>query len=358
MSACGRSRFVRRLELLVVASIVAMLAFAPAETAGAQTLAGVVLLPDSVTPASRVIVVASDASGRTAGRALTGDRGQFTVRLPDPGSYRVTLLRIGFRPTQLPPVSVEATAGGPVRFVLANEPVRLSLVNVRDRETCRVSADTGFMVARVWDEARKAMLTTQLVAEDAPLVAEWIEYDRAMDSTARLVRQQRIRTSKNPTTHAFKSLPAAELDSRGYVVSDTSSTTYYAPDADVLLSDVFAAAHCFHLVEPPRSAGASNLIGVAFQPRRDRRDAHDIDGTLWIDRTSAELRTLEFRYTGLPDYVAPVNPGGTVEFLRLADGGWLVSRWNVRMPIVGPRGGATPQTRTGRVMIVTSIRDA
>src|SRR5262249_6065105 len=196
------------------------------------------------------------------------------------------------------------------------------------------------------------------VAEDAPLVAEWIEYDRAMDSTARVVKQQRIRTSRHPTTHAFTSLPAAELDSIGYVVSDTSSTTYYAPDADVLLSDVFAAAHCFNLVEPPRSAGASNLIGVAFQPRRDRRGARDIDGTLWIDRTSAELRTLEFRYTGLPDYVAPVNPGGIVEFLRLADGGWLVSRWNVRMPIVGPRGGATPQTRIGRVMIGTSRRDA
>src|SRR5262249_53043076 len=143
----------------------------------------------------------------------------------------------------------------------------------------------------------------------------------------------------------------------GYVVSDTSGTTYYAPDAEVLLSDFFAAAHCFHLVEPPRSAGVSSLIGVAFQPLRDRPVLHDIDGTLWLDRTSAELRTLEFRYTGLPDYVAPANPGGKVEFLRLSDGGWLVSRWSVRMPVVGPRGSAPPQTGLGRMMVVTSRRD-
>jgi hypothetical protein len=343
-------------ELLVGAGIVSMLALAPSRVS-AQSLTGVVLLPDSATPASGVIVVATDAQGATT-RALTGNRGQFTVRLPAVGNYRISLLRIGFRPTQLPAVNVGATAGPPVRFVLANQPVALSAVNVRDKETCRVSADTGFMVARVWEEARKAMLTTQLVAEGAPLVAEWIEYDRGMDSTARVVRQQHIRTSKSPTTHAFKSRPAAELDTTGYIVSDTTGTIYYAPDADVLLSDSFAAAHCFHLVEPPRSAGTSNLIGVAFQPLRDRIVLHDIDGTLWLDRTSAELRTLEFRYTGLPDYVAPANPGGRVEFLRLSDGGWLVSRWSLRMPVIGPRGTVIPKTGIGRVMIVTSTRDA
>jgi hypothetical protein len=237
------------------------------------------------------------------------------------------LLRIGFRPTQLPPLQIGATAGPLVRFVLANQPVVLSSVNVRDRETCRVSADTGMMVARVWEEARKAMLTTQLVSEGAPLVADWIEYDRGMDSSAHVVRQQRVRASQNPTTHAFKSRPAAELDSTGYVVSDTTGTTYYAPDADVLLSEPFAAGHCFHLVEAPRSAGTPNLIGVAFQPVRERRDKNEIDGTLWLDRTTAELRSLEFRYTNLPEYVAPANPGGRVEFLRLNDGHWLVSRW-------------------------------
>ena len=325
-----------------------MLALALVQRAGAQSLAGVVLLPDSATPAAGVIVVATDARGVTA-RALTGNRGQFTLRLPAAGSYTVTLLRIGFRPTQLPAVIVDATAQISKRFVLANQPISLASVNVRDRETCRVSADTGFMVTRVWEEARKAMLTTQLVAEDAPLDAEWIEYDRAMDSTYRVVKNQRIRTSRSPTTHAFKSRPAAELDSVGYIVSDTSGTTYYAPDADVLLSESFARSHCFHLVEPPR--GAANLIGVAFEPTRDRREKYDIQGTLWLDRGSAELETLEFRYTHLPDVVANAEPGGRVEFLRLSDGHWLVSQWSVRMPNVVTRTRA-PQIGTGRIAVI------
>lgn len=248
---------------------------------------------------------------------------------------------------------VEGDAAPPVRFVLANQPVVLSSVNVRDRETCRVGADTGLMVARVWEEARKAMLTTQLVAEGTPLFAEWIEFDRGLDSTARVVKEQRIRTSRNPTTHAFRSRPATELDSTGYVVSDSSGTTYFAPDADVLLSEPFAAGHCFHLVEPPRSAGAANLIGVAFQPARESQGKQEIQGTLWLDRASAELKSIEFRYTNLPDVVSPAEPGGRVDFLRLSDGGWLVSRWNVRMPRVGPRGRA-PQVGLGRMIVTTS----
>jgi len=352
MSACGRSQIAWRFELLVVASLVTMLTLGSAASAGAQSLTGVVLLADGTTPASRVIVVATDAHGAMAGRALTGDRGQFTLALPTAGTYHIALLRIGFRPTHLPAVSVGAAAGAPVRFVLANEPVRLSLVNVRDRETCRVSADTGFMVARVWEEARKAMLTTQLVADDAPLFAEWIEYDRGLDSTMRVVTDQRIRTSRSPTTHAFRSRPAAELDSIGYIVPDASGATFYAPDADVLLSDTFARAHCFHLVEPPpRSAGSATLIGVAFEPTRDRREKYDIQGTLWVDGGSAELKSLEFHYTHLPDVVVSAEPGGRVEFLRLSDGRWLVSQWSVRMPRV-KTGTRAPQIGTGRIAVL------
>jgi hypothetical protein len=65
-------------------------------------------------------------------------------------------------------MAVAAGATEVVRFVLADQAVVLSSVNVRERETCRVNADTGFMVARVWEEARKAMLTTQLSAAVGP----------------------------------------------------------------------------------------------------------------------------------------------------------------------------------------------
>ena len=301
-----------------------------ARAGGAQTVSGTVVLPDSVTPVAGVIVVVNDVRGTPVARGLTTERGAFSIRVPAGGPYSLRLLRIGYRPTQGPTVTVSASTTESVRVVFAADAIRLSAINVRERETCRVSADTGFAVAALWEEARKAMLTTQLGGAGPPLVAEWVEYDRDLDSTARIVRRQRVRTSRNPTTHAFRSLSADLLAARGYVVEDSTGTTYYAPDADVLLSESFAATHCFRL-EAPRNVTVP-VIGVSFQPTRDRRSQREIEGTLWIDRATAELRTMEFRYTNLPDATEPARPGGTVEFLRLDDGRWLVSRWSLRMP--------------------------
>src|ERR1019366_8381178 len=56
--------------------------------------------------------------------------------------------------------------------------------------------------------------------------------------------------------------------------------------------------------------------------------------TLWLARASAELRLLEFRYTNLSPGVARAEPGGSVEFLRLSTGGWLMGRWMIRAPQV------------------------
>jgi len=173
------------LSVVRVVSITAI-ALTNAMALAAQTVRGTVVLPDGSTPAASVIVIATDAQGRTAARALTTASGQFAIAVRV-GRYGFTLLRIGFRPTRIAEMNIDG-ASEALHFVLADQPVALSAVNVRERETCRVNADTGFMVARVWEEARKAMLTTQLSSEGAPLFAEWIEYDRMLDSAARLVR--------------------------------------------------------------------------------------------------------------------------------------------------------------------------
>ena len=301
----------------------------------AQRVTGTVVHPDSVTPLARAIVVANDAHGMAAGRALTNTRGEFVLQLPQSGRYALSVLRIGYRPTSVPAVNVADGETVRVRIVASDAVVTLAALKVKERETCRVNADTGLMVTRVWDEARKAMLSTQLSSDSAPLHADWIEYDRTLDSAGRAVRLQRIRSASHPTTHAFRSVSAEILDRDGYVVADSVGMNYYAPDAAVLLSDAFTAEHCFHLAESPDQP--ARLIGVAFVPNRSRRDMREIEGTLWVDRASSELRLLEFRYLNLPDPANDANPGGRVEFLRLDDGNWLVNRWAVRMPQIGTR---------------------
>src|SRR5207245_343222 len=125
---------------------------------------------------------------------------------------------------------------------------------------------------------------------------------------ARMVREQHVRSSSHPTTRAFRSLPAAVLASDGYVVSDSSGVTFYAPDADVLLSDSFVNGHCFRFEPAPKDA--KNLIGVSFEPASDRRGMRDIEGTLWLDQRSAELEFLDFRYTNLPAAAQSTGAGG------------------------------------------------
>ncbi|HZI42938.1 MAG TPA: carboxypeptidase-like regulatory domain-containing protein, partial [Gemmatimonadaceae bacterium] len=296
----------------------------------AQTVRGVVVLPDDA-PAPGVIVTAVDERGVWVGRALANARGEFVLRLPQGGRVALQLLRIGHRPTIGPTIVVGADAVVTRRLVFTPAPVSLRAVSVNASETCTVGSDTGLAIARVWEEARKAMLSTQLSADDAPLVAEWIEYERDLDSRGRTVLDQRVRTSRHPTTHAFRSQSAAFLADSGYVVADRELATFYVPDVDVLLSDAFASGHCFGLVDS-RQAGTDSLIGIGFHPAASRRDLRDIEGTLWLDRQSAELRRLEFAYTNLPAAATAAHAGGAVEFMRLDEGIWIVSRWNVRMP--------------------------
>jgi hypothetical protein len=98
----------------------------------------------------------------------------------------------------------------------------------------------------------------------------------------------------------------------------------------VLLSDAFLDGHCFELTE---HESRPELIGLAFRPLSRSRQA-DIQGVLWLDRPSSELRYLEFSYTNLPYLVESPFIGGRVEFDRLQDGPWIVRSWRIRVPQV------------------------
>jgi hypothetical protein len=323
-----------------------------AQTARAQVITGTIVQPDSTTPLAGAIVVITDARSATIERVLTSSRGGFSVALPGPAQYSLTLLRIGYRPTVGPIVNVGPGETVRTRIVAGRAIVTLAAMRVRERETCRVSADTGLMVARVWEEARKAMLSSQLSAEGAPLYAEWVQYDRALDPSGRVIRQQRVRSDKHLTQHAFKSVPVDILRDQGYVAEDSVGVNYFAPDAEVLLSDAFVSAHCFQLVESPNN---TDLVGVGFTPATARRDMRDIEGTLWVDRASSELRHVDFHYRNLQEPSSQAEPGGRVEFIRLAEGSWLVSRWHVRMPEVGKRDRVSQDGTRRTVMASTML---
>ncbi len=321
----------------------------------AQLVRGSVLASDGSTPAAAVIVVLESSTGQVLARTLSDARGAFRFQLPAPGArYRLRALRVGFSPTDGPTVGPFESAASelpPLQLMLTGASVALPTVSVRGRDDCRTSSADGQLVARVWEEGRKALMASQLASSDSPLNAEWIEYDRTLDSAGVRVREQSVRTTRSVTTRAFRSAPAESLATHGYVVDRDDGTVYHAPDAEVMLSDAFTNGHCFRL-EPPTDS-APEQIGVAFRPVSDNDRRRDITGVLWLDRASSELRRIEYRYTGLPAFVERARPGGTVEFLRLGAGQWMVQRWHVRMPILARRDNQTSVGRR-RVLITTS----
>jgi hypothetical protein len=345
-----------RCLLRAVGSVGAFLCIGGAATAlEAQVVRGAIVESDGATPASAVIIVLENGSGQTIARTLTDARGAFRFQLPSTSEvYRVRALRVGYAPTIGPAVGPfeRATAEIPsLRFTLSGRPITLPAVSVRSRDDCRTSSADGQLVARVWEEGRKALMASQLASSDSPLIAEWIEYDRALDSTGTRVREQSVRSTRSATTRAFRSAPAESLAAHGYVVDRENGTVYHAPDAEVMLSDAFTNGHCFRL-EPPTDS-APDEIGVAFRPLKDDNQRRDITGALWLDRASGELRRIEYRYTGLPSFVERARPGGMVEFLRLGAGQWMVQRWYIRMPVLARRDNQTAVGRR-RVLITTS----
>lgn len=75
-------------------------------------------------------------------------------------------------------------------------------------------------------------------------------------------------------------------------------------------------------------------MGVAFSPaeRSRRRGVVDVQGTLWLDRHTGELRRVEFHYVGLPTTMEAVGARGLIDFQRLPTDVWIVSAWELRIP--------------------------
>ncbi|HVT41308.1 MAG TPA: carboxypeptidase-like regulatory domain-containing protein [Gemmatimonadaceae bacterium] len=322
---------------------------------GVATLRGDIVLPDGRTGAAGMTIEVTDSAGAVVARALTGDRGIFVVRLPHPGRYGLHALRIGFRPTAVPPVDVSGAEPSVIHIVLRNEPVRLTDVTVRGRDVCGMRPDSGELIVQVWEQVRQALSSTQLGLLDTPLEVRVLSYRRVLDATGRKVLSDSTNVESFFTAHAFASPPPDSLERAGYARVDSGNSIYYfGPDADALISDPFAASHCFQLMPP--SAEWPGSVGVAFRPARERRGAVDIRGVFWLDRMTAELQALEYRYTNLPREVAEPWAGGRIEFVRLSDGGWLLNRWHIRVATVSVRPETTGTSlHTGRRAVIPIV---
>jgi len=61
----------------------------------------------------------------------------------------------------------------------------------------------------------------------------------------------------------------------------------------------------------------------------------DVEGVLWIEKATLELRFLDFTYARLPWELPEGALGGHVEFMRIPSGAWIVRHWWIRMALMG-----------------------
>jgi hypothetical protein len=191
-----------------------------------------------------------------------------------------------------------------------------------------VRPEEGQATATVWEEARKALTAVAWSQDRQPLRItirnSWRELTPDL-----VVLAESTRTYSGRSNRPYRARPAAELAEQGYVRKlPNGDYDFLAPDADVLFSDEFLNGHCFRLEEG--RGDAAGYLGLAFEPVE--RDRADIRGTLWLDRESAELQFVEFRYLNTPLPAESDRVGGRVEFVGLPNGVWMVYRWYLRMP--------------------------
>ncbi len=350
-----RRRGVGAMRRLRGAILVLAAALAHPCAVAAQTVVGTVVEEGSARVVVGALVRLVTPDGQNGPLYLTASDGSYRLTAPSSGLYHVLVERIGFASSRLGPIEIPAS--GTLRFdiSLTTAPVRLEGLEVGTAErACQLDLQAAAATQLVWDEARKALAA-----------ATWTERQNALQFRLRTrlqelaprglsVVEETHSTRTVWSANSVRSLPPEDLVRDGYVRARADGEIdYFAPDAEVLLSDEFLDTHCLHLSPAPRSE--AHLVGLSFEPVPDR-DTTDVAGTLWLDGSSGRLDRLEFHYTGLSIEVGDEFAQGEVHFEELSDGHWIVSDWFIRAPVVGVVRGAGGSGTFRRPML-TSVME-
>lgn len=302
--------------------------------AAAQLVQGRLMGAGTDRPVPGALVGLIDATGRRHGVELSDIYGRFAVRAPRTGIYRLEVRRVGYQ-TEVSP-ALHLFQSDTLRYAMdvSAETIQLAAVVVEEEKQCNLLPELGRATAATWEEARKALDITAWTEARGALRFHVVQWERELDPGDLEIRSQRQHETISVARQPFRSLPAGELAAGGYVQPAGTNLSYYAPDAEVLLSDTFLEDHCFRLEAGDEDH--AELVGLFFEPVSDR-ELPDVSGVLWLDRGTAELRRLEYRYTNLEYDVAPRAAGGHVGFERLRTGAWIVRRWWIRMPVIQVR---------------------
>lgn len=299
--------------------------------AAAQLVAGKLVDRTTGEPLDGAFMVLVDSAGVKHGGILTNPEGRYFLRAPAPGRYTIRVERIGYATSTSRPLTLAAGETRVYDMAVSTQAIELDSIEVKAGQRCTVRPGSGARIAEVWDEARKALQLAVWTEQQRAVRYRMVNFERELDpETLRVLKETRTGASGYTDGSPYRSAGPEDLARNGYIRQKGDSLSYFAPDAHVLLSDAFLDGHCFELERHP---DRPDLIGLAFRPVH-RGNHPDIKGVLWLNRSSSQLRYLEFRYTSLPYPVTSPLIGGRVDFVRVSGGPWIVHSWRIRMPEV------------------------
>jgi len=325
----------------VLTALVTLQAAAASPT-HAQVVRGRLVDADGDTAIGGALMTLMDRDGTAVERTLTNtSTGLFELRAPSPGEYRVRAERIGYSTTFSTFFEISAGETVTVEVSAPVEALSLEGITASVGPRCEVRPEEGMAVARVWNEARKALAAAAWTQDRGLYRYEMLGINRLLDARGQRVEvEDRVyRQSLVPAPYVARA--ADSLVSEGFARLSADASEFWAPDADVLLSDAFLDTHCLRI-----RPGGRALVGLDFEPVPDR-DVPDIAGTLWLDAATAELQRVDFRYVNLPvpQWLMDASPGGAVVFRGLPNGTWIATSWHIRMFSAG----AAENPLTGRL---------
>jgi hypothetical protein len=186
------------------------------------------------------------------------------------------------------------------------------------------------MTLAIWEQARAAISATQVTGGMRAIFTRRVIWDQLLDNAGFRTVKQSTAIETGTDAQPWRSASPEILHARGYIEQFDDSTAYRAPGLEMLASPLFFEDHCFRLA----NAREHSEINVEFDATPERRMMPEIRGSFTLDRATAQLKRLEFRYVNRENVDLESGARGMVEFERLRNGAWVISRWNIRMPIL------------------------
>jgi hypothetical protein len=230
----------------------------------------------------RLSIVGAAGTGRTA---LSDQQGAFAFPAVAPGTYRLSLERIGYA-TELSETFTVA-AGERVERMLASRPNAIALAPLVATPECRTARDLerNPQLAALWREARKAIETTRAFQDAYAYSYQQRLYWSEESVNARLDSSVSV-VANDPR------VPWENRDRAGWGRTSRFYLNLEVPDGREILDPAFLTTHCLE----GDAAQTEEGFELGFRPLRPRRGRIDIRGVMRVDRRTLQVREIELEY--------------------------------------------------------------